>query len=405
MRITFLLLGLLISGFYLHAQESRDTTFIIDSEAFGGERKVHVHLPERYLRLPTDTFMVVYALDGHYEQYWSMAKSNLAYLVDNSQVLPMIIVGIHHDNRGRELIPANIDTVSTENNNGQAHLLQQHLREEVFPLIEATYRVNDKRAVVGHSRGGAFISSTLFSDQRDMFDAYIGISPAMHYMDNQIMKETAKVLASKPNFKKFLYCTYGTVGSYEDSFGEQVAALDSMISFAANESLAWRSAQVNTTTHWTVVIPSWNIALMEMTRQYSVDQYLLQEFANKEGQPLRQQAEAHLAAQEARLGWTVPMTARKLNYYANEFEELCMPDRALECYLWALRLEGNSYQINANTAYFYKQQDRKVEALRYFQTALLLLEQQKDSLEERRYTNSKEWIEEEIAELEGVSGN
>ena len=143
MRITFLLLGLLISGLHLHAQESRDTTFIIDSEAFGGERKVHVHLPERYLRLPTDTFMGVYALDGHYEQYWSMAKSNLAYLVDNSQVLPMIIVGIHHDNRGRELIPANLDTLSTENNNGQAHLLQQHLREEVFPLIEATYRVNN----------------------------------------------------------------------------------------------------------------------------------------------------------------------------------------------------------------------------------------------------------------------
>ncbi len=401
MRIPFLLLSLLFGGLYLHAQESRDTTYIINSAAFEGERKIHVHLPERYLRRSDDTFMVVYALDGHYEQYWSMAKSNLAYLVDNSQVLPMIIVGIHHDNRGRELIPANIDTVSTENNNGKAHLLQQHLREEVFPLIEANYRVNDKRAVVGHSRGGAFISSTLFSDQRDLFDAYIGISPAMHYMDNQIMKETAKVLASKPDFKKFLFCTHGTVGSYEDSFGKQVAALDSMINLTSNESLAWSFTEVNTTTHWTVVIPSWNMALMEMTRQYSVDQYLLQEFATQEGKGLQEQAEAHLAAQEARLGWTHPISAGALNYYANEFEELGMPDRALECYQWALRLDPDNYQITANTAYFQKQQGHKVESLRYFQMALLLLEQQKDSLEKKRYTNSKEWIAEEIAELEG----
>ncbi len=402
MRIHFLLLSLLLSGLALHAQQGRDTTFIIESKAFEGERKIHVHLPERYERRPDDDFMVVYALDAHSERYWNMAKGNLTYLVDNFQVLPLIIVGIHHDNRGRELIPPNVDTVSTENNNGKAHLLQQHLREEVIPLIEANYRVNDKRAIVGHSRGGAFITTTLFSNQRDLFDAYIGISPAMHYMDNQIMKQAADELATKPDFKKFLFCTYGTVGSYEDSFGKQVMQLDSMIQASANESLALGSTEINTTTHWTVVIPSWNLALMEMSRQYTVDQYMLQEFAANKGQGLRKQTEAYLAAQEAKLGWSHPLNTADLNYYANEFKELGMTDRAFECYQWALRLTPDNLQVTQNLAYLYKEEGRPVEALRYFQSALQLLEKQKDSMDEERYADNKEWLEEEVAELEAA---
>ena len=401
MRIHFLLLCLLSSGLLLNAQDSRDTTLLIDSKAFGVERKVHVHLPERYLNRPEETFMVVYALDAQSERYWNMAKGNVTYLVDNFQVLPMIIVGIHHDNRGQELVPAPSDTTANKNGKGRAHLLQQHLQEEVFPLIEARYRVSDKRAVVGHSRGGAFITHTLFSDQRDMFDAYIGISPAMYYWENQVLEEAAEELAAQPKFSKFLFCTHGTVGNYETSFSKQVAQLDSLIKRYPNASLVWKTMELEGTTHWTVVAPSWNQGLMELTRQFTVDLYLLQKFAANEGLRLRQQAEEYLAVQEALLGWSVPLRASDLNYYAGEFKGMGMMDRAQECYEWALRLDPDNFQVYANTAYFNKQQGRKVESLRYFQTALLLLEKQKDSLDERRYTDSKEWIEEEIAELEG----
>lgn len=277
MRIAILLAFICASIYLLPAQDQnqeRDITHVISSDAFGEERTIRVHLPRRYLRT-TDTFMVIYALDAQAKWYWDMAKDNVAYLVDNYQVLPTIIVGIVSANRGTEFLPAPRDTTIKQNTNGVAHLLQQHLREEVIPLIDSLYRVNTTRAIVGHSRGGAFIGHTLFSDQNDLFDAYVGISPALGYLNNQILDDAASVLANGESLPKFLYCTHGTVGDLERRSSQQVAHLDSLISAYPNEQLSWDWTQIDETTHWTVVIPSWNRALMKLSRAYGVDQYLL----------------------------------------------------------------------------------------------------------------------------------
>jgi predicted alpha/beta superfamily hydrolase len=146
------------------AQNKSEIEHTVTSEVFGKERKVKVFLPNRYQRDSISKFAVTYVLDAQHQIFWDAAKGNIGYMVDNYSVMPMIVVGVVSDSRGPEFNPK-----STK--------LQTHLQNEIFPLIEKNYRTDGFRAIVGHSWGGAFVGNTIFSEKRDMFDAYIGISP------------------------------------------------------------------------------------------------------------------------------------------------------------------------------------------------------------------------------------
>ena len=112
----------------LFAQDKQNIEHKFYSEAFQKERRVRVFLPERYFKDTTQQFIVTYILDAQSDALWEMAKGNIGYMVRNYSVIPMIAIGIVSDNRGDEFDP-------------DETTLNKHLREEVFPLIENTYRV------------------------------------------------------------------------------------------------------------------------------------------------------------------------------------------------------------------------------------------------------------------------
>lgn len=382
------------------AQNENDKEHLIQSEAFEKERKVYVYLPDRYLQQPNDTFMVVYVLDAQSPQYWNLAKSILAYLVNNRKVVPMIAVGIHSDSRHKEFIPQPKDWEENYNNNGTAHLLQQHLKEEVFPIIEEEYRVNPIRAIVGHSRGGAFISHTLFSENADLFKAYIGISPAMGYMNYQILKDAETELQEREIFQKFLYCSHGDVGSYEAIFSEHVAHLDSLIQKYPNASLDWQTESFPNTDHWSVVAPSWNNGLLSMSRHFSVDQKILEDFAKNKGQSMKAQIDHFYVEKEAQFGYSIFPDVATINYYGNEFDELEYHDRALEIYQWALSFDPQNVNTSQNIAWVYRQKEEFSAAKSWYQKALEFLQKQEGNYTPLRFARLKEGLEENIQKME-----
>ena len=283
------------------AQVGKTIGHTISSKAFDDERTFYVHLPKKYFTEPSDSFMVVVVLDAQAPHYWNMAKGNLEYMVNNSKVLPMIAVGIHTEDRGREFIPAAKKKVPY-NNDGIAHLLLDHLKNEVLPYVEKKYRVNKMRAIVGHSRGGAFISHTLFSDYRDLFVGYIGISPAMGYIDNQILDDADALFQKGVTFNKFLYCTHGDVGYYEKTFAGHIAYLDSLLEIHPSPSLTFEKGYFPTTDHWSVVAPSWNQGLVQLSRQFRVDQKMLEDFAANESVPIEDQIHSFYKKAKNNLG-------------------------------------------------------------------------------------------------------
>ena len=220
--------------------------------------------------------MVTYVLNPHSDAFWNMAKSNIGYLANNYCVIPMITVGIVSDNRGSEFAPP-------------ATTLQDHFKNEVFPLIEKNYRTEPFKAIIGHSWGGNFIGTTIFSENRDLFDAYIGISPSFGDTNSHVVRKADSLLKLKTKFKKYLYLSHGNVGRREAEFGGYVAQIDSLLKKYPTPSIIWQPRLIDRTDHWQIVIPSFSDGLISMSRNYFADQQVIEQLSEKGSNNLKLQ--------------------------------------------------------------------------------------------------------------------
>ncbi|MEL6809977.1 MAG: alpha/beta hydrolase-fold protein [Bacteroidota bacterium] len=390
MKRRFLLFPVICFLYFIgnvQAQNEQNIEHVIQSDVFGKERKVRVFLPERYFRDSTSTFMTTYVLDAQSDQFWNMAKGNIGYMVRSYTVMPMIAVGIVSDNRGEEFSPPPLK-------------LQEHFEKEVFPLIERNYRVNSFRSVVGHSWGGAFISSTLFSDKRDLFNSYIGISPSFGDTDNIIVKNADSLLALNTNFKKHLYLSHGDVGRREAEFGGYVASIDALLKKYPNKSLAFTPRLFEGTDHWQIVIPSINDGLMNMSRTYFADQKVMEDLSKRQEKDLKQQIINFNKKQLEIFGYIHKPSAAYLNFVANDFRDQDQYKSALVLYKMALEKTPNDVKIYVNVADTYDKMGATELAKASFQKTSELLETQKSELSENYYKNVSEWVKEKLESFE-----
>ena len=382
------------------AQTKTDTSHIISSAAFEQDRHVYVHLPEQYLESPSDSFGVIYVLDAQAEAYWDQAKSIIDYLVWSYQIMPVIVVGIHSDNRGTEFIPKD-KRMSLEHpdNDGEADLLLQHLEEEVMPWITNNFRITPWRVLIGHSRGGAFIAHTLSGTKRELFNAYLAISPSMGYLDGQIMKDLETTLQSKPDFHKFLYYTHGSVGSMEKSFGKQVSWLDSLTAEISNPTLQIETRVFTGTSHFSVVAPSIAYGMVAISRAFMADQQLVDDFANHSNLSIRDQLNSYYVQQQTTLGYTVPIDAASYNYYASQQSEYGNHHKALELFELALEEDPNHIQSYFGRAWAYRNLNDVQAAIKSYQEAEHILESGVLDWPEERVS---QWRENLARELEAL---
>ncbi|MCB0641632.1 MAG: hypothetical protein KDC44_08330, partial [Phaeodactylibacter sp.] len=291
----------------LQAQTAKDLEHTFQSEVFGTERQIRIHLPEPYFVDTTQPFVVTYVLDAQFDEFWYMAKSNISYLVINRQILPMIVVGVVSEDRSAEFRP-----------DGTA--LRRHLREEVMPWVNAQYRVADFNVLIGHSWAGAFIGSTLFGADRDLFDAYIGISPSLDAYDYVILEQADSILQVDTDLKKFFYCSAGELGYREMESIDGILKMDSLLQEHPNKSLAWEWQQFKGTDHWTCVIPSMNDGLLKMSRNYFADQYVLTEMARNSALTLQEQMELFYQEKVETFGYVYWPGARYLRFVASDLK-------------------------------------------------------------------------------------
>ncbi|MEO0626144.1 MAG: hypothetical protein AAFY91_04090, partial [Bacteroidota bacterium] len=244
-----------------------------------------------------------------------------------------------------------------------------------------------------------FIASTIFSEENDLFHAYIAISPGMHYLDRQILNDAESMIQENASFHNFYYCTYGTVGHLEAYFDPQVNFLDSLFRAHPNETIHWGKKELPGKTHWSVVAISLAEGLVEMNRAYQVDQYLVEEFSRNEGLSLAEQIEAYYTQQSDRLGYTVPLQAPSLRYYGGEMQEVANNNRALELYDLSLSLDQNEVRTYFGKADALIQLERLSEAMIVYEEAIEVLELNESQLDpdrKNRYTAS---LQESITRL------
>ncbi|HEY5369059.1 MAG TPA: alpha/beta hydrolase-fold protein [Hanamia sp.] len=179
----------------------------------GQEYVLQISLPAGYANT-NKKYPVVYLMDSQWDFPLVAALYGQQYY--DGFVPEMIVVGItwggNHPNpdslRARDYTPT---TEQRLPQSGGADKFLSVIKNEVFPIIEKDYRVdNNAKTLIGCSLGGLFTMYALFTHPQ-MFNRYVAASPAFTW-DNQILyKYEEQYHANKTNPPAKLFMCVGGV--------------------------------------------------------------------------------------------------------------------------------------------------------------------------------------------------
>ena len=199
----------------VHAQHK------INSAVMGEERSVLVRVPPNYDG-GSEKFPVVYMLDGH-GSYLSVMPGIIESQSWGKQMPEMILVSIQNTNRNRDLTP----TVDANKKylSGGADKFLRFIETEVIPLVEKNYRTQPYRIFAGHSLGGLTVVHS-FLTRPDLFNAYIAVSPYLHWDNNLPMRRAEEAFKQKKDWKKTMFLALGDEPEYVNAFNSFKELID-----------------------------------------------------------------------------------------------------------------------------------------------------------------------------------
>ena len=149
-------------------------------------------------------YPVIYVLDG--ESHFKSVVAMVEYLSGANVIPQMIIVGVLHPNRMRDLTPTIEDSITDsggENSDGSEKFMS-FIKNELFPDIESKYSTAPYRILMGHSVGGLTVINTLIH-HKEFFNAYVSIDASLWWDKHKLLKESKTVLAADNYTDKKLF--------------------------------------------------------------------------------------------------------------------------------------------------------------------------------------------------------
>jgi len=174
-------------------------TLTIQSAVLGQERRIYIQLPSGYDRSSRD-YPMLFCLDG--EWLFDLARSHATFYSGfqamGATTPKMIVVGIENLDRDPDYVPtSDRGDEPIFPTAGKADRFLEFLRDELFPLLEAHYRVSSSRTVVGWSFGGLCALHSALA-MPCLFDAYLCIGPAVWWDDELVVKQFANASFDRP---------------------------------------------------------------------------------------------------------------------------------------------------------------------------------------------------------------
>ena len=197
--------------------------FTITSKYVEGETYViQVGLPIGY-SLNKKSYPILYVLDG--DKSFGMTKEIADWVMWSKEIKDIIVVGISYGQgmdawwgkRARDYTHC-LDTLMAKGrflNAGGADKFLKFVSNELFPIINKSYRTNqDSTAIMGLSFGGMLSTYTLFAHP-DLFKGYIIIAPSLVWNNNSILKMETEYFINHKELNKSVYIAYGSLDSKE----------------------------------------------------------------------------------------------------------------------------------------------------------------------------------------------
>src|SRR6266852_1196842 len=230
--------------------------FTLQSKILNEPRPYWIYLPASYHQkvYAPKKYPVLYLLDGnaHFQSASGVVQFMSESINANIQIPELIIVAIPNIRRTHDLTP----THSTKgyggkeepnfSSSGGGESFLRFIAEELIPHIEAEYRTQPYRVLVGHSFGGLF-AMTARLHRPPIFQAHLAIDPSL-WWDDQILLRRLKDMVRKTNdFRGPIYISVANNPPGKDfdpkigKIGEQ-ASRDFVEILKTNSSPSFRAA-------------------------------------------------------------------------------------------------------------------------------------------------------------------
>lgn len=156
----------------------------------GFEYQIYIDVPKGIP--PQSGYPIIYALDGDSVFATLRQVNQLKHWrakVTGYQQAIIVAIGYtqaekNHNARARDYTP---ETKNAEKNSGGAAQFSAFIKDELKPLINQSFPVDQSReAIFGHSFGGLFVLHTLFK-QPQLFTSYIASSPSIWWGDSMLL--------------------------------------------------------------------------------------------------------------------------------------------------------------------------------------------------------------------------
>jgi predicted alpha/beta superfamily hydrolase len=168
---------------------------------------VYVRLPKNYLENTNKRYPVLYLLDG--DIAFNMATSIVLYLQYGKDIPEIIIVGIGYGTmlndieqnfRERDYTISQFERFKSS---GGGVNFTKFLDNELFPLVNSSYRTCGLNIFNGYSLGGLFVLNTLISNS-NLFNYYIAGSPYLINDIDSLIKKASQLTKFDESKKLFI---------------------------------------------------------------------------------------------------------------------------------------------------------------------------------------------------------
>lgn len=182
----------------------------IRSRELNETRLLNIYLPEGYNARDTVRYPVIYLLDGSADEDFihivGLVQFNSFEWVD--QVPKSIVVGIATVDRRRDFtFPTTIEKdKKAYPTTGHSDRFIAFISRELQPYIQANYKTNSSKTIIGQSLGG-LLATEILVRKPALFTKYIIVSPSLWWNNGSLLNQ------SVPNFSNTdVYIAVGKEG-------------------------------------------------------------------------------------------------------------------------------------------------------------------------------------------------
>lgn len=178
-------------------------------------RRLNIYLPEGYTVDSTQTYNVIYLLDGSADEDF-IHVSGLVQFCNFSWINilpPTIVIGISNVDRKRDFtfsttIQKDKDDFPTT---GESAKFISFIENELQPYINRTYKTNGNKMLIGQSLGGLLATEILYSKPQ-LFNQYLIVSPSLWWNAESLLKGNPEILNGNYSNNTELFVAVGNEG-------------------------------------------------------------------------------------------------------------------------------------------------------------------------------------------------